>query len=391
MKKLLLFLFLMQLTALHAEIKTNYFFQTSGQYKNESTKVILPGVAIGEPSIEALQIDDPAEAMSFQLQQLNTIVSSDLGGNFYGYINLEMTNSTNTILDFGGISVEDVFIRYNYNRYLNVKVGHFVPRFNSFTQTYNKFPLIPYIIRPFFYEKAWAGMVPPEDILPQKAAVQVYGFLPIGTLKLDYAVFMGNPENSFLFVNNESVTAEPGTNKTLNLTLGGRVGLRGDMFDVGVSFTQDKDQIFSLGDDSEQDRIRLGADLLFEYGMFRLNAEMIYVTYSYDKDLEAWGDWLPLNAFHGTNKTPENLDKLAYFVTLNADLTDEFFVYFTYNHFQDNYSPVFLDGLKGPFIGAGYYFNPKATLKFQYEHSEVREGIVTYNGNLYRLAMSVAL
>jgi hypothetical protein len=389
MKKLILFLLALQVTTAYAEINFNYFFQTSAQYKDEDTKVIVPG-----EDVDALKIDDSAEAMSFQLQQLNMIVSSDIGSDLFGYVNLEMTNSTNTILDFGGIAIEDVFVRYNYNKYLKVKVGHFTPRFNSFSQTYNKFPIIPYIIRPFFYEKAWAGMVPPEDILPQKAFLQVYGFLPLGSLKLDYAAFVGNPENSFLFMNGESVTAEPGTNKSMNVTVGGRVGLRGDMFDLGVSVSHDKDQIPTLidqGEDAEQTRFRIGADLFVEYKMFSLTGEMIYVTYDFDGDLAPWGAWDLVNTFNNTSKTPESLDKIAFFVTLNANITDKLFVYGTYNHFQDYYSDVFLNGLKGPFLGAGYSFNHKATLKFQYEHSTVDEGMITYTGNLFRLAMSVAL
>lgn len=387
MKKLLLAIFVLNCSIGFAQVNTSYFFQTSSQYKSEQLNVL------GEKS-------NPS-AFSFQMQQLNIVANSNLGEGFSGYVNIELTNSTNTLLNFGGISIEDVFVKYNYNNYLNIKAGHFTPRFNSFIETYNKFPLLPYIIRPFFYEKAWAAMVPPEDILPQKAALQIYGYFPFGDYKFDYSAFLGNPENSFLLVNGEDPTAEPGTNKTDYITYGGRVGIRNDIFTLGFSLSKDKDNLSLLNPAMEDlDRLRIGGDLNIEYEVFgnllKLNGEFIMVKYlDAPDDLEPWGDWIFLNEVNVANgkeiQKPKSLDKLAFFVTLSYNLTEEFYLYGTYNQFTDEYSPIFLDGLKGPFIGAGYNFNYQTSLKFQYEHTEVHDGMILYNGDLYRFAISVAL
>ncbi len=67
-----------------------------------------------------------------------------------------------------------------------------VPTFNNLNEIKNRTPLLPYIFRPFVYEASVFDLFPVNELVPEQAFLQVYGFIPAGEVKFDYAVYVGN-------------------------------------------------------------------------------------------------------------------------------------------------------------------------------------------------------
>lgn len=381
---------------LNAQVNVSGFFQTFGQQSARTLTIKTPRG----------NMVDESELISLSLQQANVLFTSNHNNGFSTYLNVEMLNSLSTMQGFGHISIEDAFVKYNHNQTLNIKLGYFTPTFNSFNEIYNKFPLMPYAYRPFMYEKALANIINPEDILPAKALAQIYGYFPINKVKLDYSLFLGNPENSYLRKNGTDVAAVGGTSTVDFVTVGGRVGLRYDEIKLGMSMTSDKDNlnafniasgyapenIKSLGDKT---RMRIGADVSAEYFGLNLSGELFMVNYSLD---DAEKDSMVVWYNDGKNGIGDKLDKFGYFVTLQYDFEDleipfleNVFIYGMYMYYEDGFNSVYSKGLESSSSGFGYRFSPLVVFKGQYVKTKVSSPSVDYDADLFRFAISVAL
>lgn len=328
-------------------------------------------------------ITNSSERNTFSLQQMNLFLAKPLGERFSAFVNLEFSLSYASQRGWGSFSVEEAWVNYNNSEALNVKAGLLLPTFNNLNELKNRTPLLPYLFRPFVYETSVASLLNAEDFLPERSFLQVYGSLPLGGLRFDYAFNTGNSETSYMASAND--VGRPGASFTGEDTspfksVGGRIGIRNaaETFKVGVSGTFDRDKrtdttfanlvaptpggmgrrefLAPLGD---VPRFRVGADLSFSLGNFQFEGEYIGVFHDTN---------YPTN-FRGT------LDKTFYYGSLLYNFTDALYVYGNYNYLKGdviNPNDPTANGLEAFGGGAGYRITDGLIAKAQYQRIQVR-------------------
>ena len=288
---------------------------------------------------------------SFALQQLNLFFQKHLGNGWSSFVNFEVLNNFSSSRRWGSFNLEEAWIKYNANLYFSLKLGLQIPIFNNLNEVKNRTPLLPYVVRPLVYESSFGEIIAVEEYLPQRAFAQVYGFLPSGKLKFDYAVYVGNSPN----ISTRDQHDRSGIDTTATFLVGGRVGLRYKDFKVGFSATRDNvndfrgAEIIIPGEEdrfSEVPRFRFGTDLSYQTDKFLFEAEFIRMRYSED--------------------LPElTLRREFYYGTLGYYLTENLFAYATY-WVTDDFAAVNLrDEIEVPGIGISYRFSDGISFKAQ--------------------------
>ncbi len=337
-----------------------------------------------------------AERNTFSLQQMNLFLSKPLGERFSAFVNLEFSLSYASQRGWGSFSVEEAWVNYNNSEALNIKAGLLLPTFNNLNELKNRTPLLPYLFRPFVYETSVASFLSAEDFLPERSFLQVYGSLPLGGLRFDYAFNTGNSETSYLASNQDANRQGPtitGEDTSPFKSVGGRIGIRNaaETFKVGVSGTYDRDKrtdtTFAnpgpggfgrrefLAPIGNVPRFRVGADLSFSLGNFAFEGEYIGVFH----DVK-----YPTN-FRGT------LDKTFYYGSLLYNFTDAFYVYGNYNYLKGdviNPNDVTATGIEAFGGGAGYRITDGLVAKTQFQRVQTRNSSAVSINFIY-LGLSV--
>lgn len=421
------------------------FFQPTALNGSEEMIITTPHGA----ELKSAKTTIPKDYNSFTIQQANIMARSNFGKGFSGFLNLEFTNSFSSSEGWGDLSLQEAFVRYEHNNYLNVKVGQFLPSFNNMYEIYNRTPLLPFMMRPIVYEPFFTKTILNSSLfLPQKAFLQIDGNLPIGEANFDYALYMANLDPSFSQSSNswkeinyytevsgekqpvkkdEDFTNVSGQQLTTNIALGGRVGVRYNTFKAGVSAVQDRYNLSemnispivglpNLKDFGTPVRYKLGGDLSFSMYGFTLMAEAIYSTTTLSESqkdsLWLWSNLTPTfnSAGHFKAESAEdmNLNALFYFVLLQYDITDQLFIYGTYNSWYNNENEYTSQDKPLTMLGGGLGF--KATdnvvIKGQYFQASIPSksidvnlapGVVSpvaydleFNGSYITLGVSVA-
>ncbi|MFY8000511.1 MAG: outer membrane protein [Candidatus Kapaibacteriota bacterium] len=376
-----LFLALWSVSALHAQdnplndLRIYGYMQVLG-YNERTENVITTPMGT---------ITDSRQRNTFSLQQMNLFLSKPLGERFSAFVNLEFSLSYASQRGWGSFSVEEAWVNYNNSEALNIKAGLLLPTFNNLNELKNRTPLLPYLFRPFVYETSVASLLNAEDFLPERSFLQVYGSLPLGGLRLDYAFNTGNSETSYMASSNDIDIGSPGVSFTGEDTspfkaVGGRIGVRNaaETFKVGVSGTFDRDKrtdttfatfdvptpggmgrrefLAPIGD---VPRFRVGADLSFSLGNFQFEGEYIGVFH----------DAKYPTTFRGT------LDKTFYYGSLLYNFTDTFYAYVNYNYLKGdviNPNDPTANGLEAFGGGAGYRITDGLVAKAQYQRVQAR-------------------
>jgi hypothetical protein len=210
--------------------------------------------------------------------------------------------------------------------------------------------------------------------------------LPLQDLKLNYAVYVGNSEDSYI-KNNLSAPSQfqPGQDTSKFKLVGGRIGLDYDNLKAGVSSTFDRTSPgYAIGDVS---RVRIGADLSFSIAGFRWESEYIKVNHSLTDAQSATLSFLHLMV---SPMVPTSLDKVFYYGALTYNITDDLFIYGKYDYLKDEGSPGLTDGIKGYSIGGGYKPSDDILLKIQYQNAEINDpSIVKYSENAFYVGASI--
>ncbi len=299
-----------------------------------------------------------SETNSFAMQQLNIFLNKNLNDNFSTLVNLEFTNSFSSERNWGGLNLEEAWMRYRHSDAFNVKAGLLIPKFNYLNEIKNKTPLLPYVGRPTAYEATLAAALNLEAYIPARAFLQVNGLIPVGDSKFDYAVYVGNSDKAHI---NGGTSGQRGVDTTTYKLIGGRLGfLTGDL-NVGVSGTYDRDNLKSqkIGD---VPRTRLGADLSYSIAGFTFQGEFISVV---DKlsDLEQ-------KTLDSLAAAPGNVgskaEKMFYYATLMYNFNPDLYVYGQYNYLEDNSSKSLTNGFQVISFGAGYRPIDQVVLKLQH-------------------------
>jgi hypothetical protein len=313
---------------------------------------------------------------TFVLQQLNLFIQKDFSDEWTSFINFEILNSFSSQRRWGGLNLEEAWIKYRSSRQFKLKLGLQIPIFNNFNEIKNRTPLIPYIIRPLVYETAFRENIQVDEYVPQNAYAQAYGFIPSHDWKFDYALYAGNTAN----IGSLTDSDRSGTDTTSSVLVGGRIGLRYKELKLGISGTRDIINYFSGFYDTlltnisaekfkEVPRIRFGLDLSYNYKDLSFESEYIQVTYDFD-----------ISNF--------NFDKKFYYATLGYFISDPLFAYVSYWVTEEYYAPYTIHGntkseeleITVPNIGFAYNLTDRIITKFHYAYVGIHSG----DQNLYK-------
>lgn len=319
---------------------------------------------------------------SFTLQQLNLFFQKDLAADWTAFVNFEILNSLSMSKQWGAINLEEAWIRYRSGSQFNLKLGLQIPEFNNLNQIKNRTPLLPYIIRPLVYETSFNEFLAIGEFIPEQAYVQVYGFIPTGLMKFDYAVYVGNSPN---ISTREDVATQSGRDTTDSFLFGGRVGFRYKEFKAGVSGTFEKSNDFDdaaelLNIDPKElkdiPRLRIGGDFSFIFNRIEFESEFINVRY--DEDIGGL-----------------DVDRDFYYINLGYQVSEPLFLYFGYYKTDERIRAADLQTsliIETPGVGVSYKFNDRMQFKAQYARVRVSDKFGDhYNQkwNFFALATSV--
>jgi hypothetical protein len=308
----------------------------------------------------------------------------DLGPDWTAFINFEILNSLSMSKQWGAINLEEAWIRYRVGARFNLKLGLQIPEFNNLNQIKNRTPLLPYIIRPLVYETSFNEFLAIPEYIPEQAYFQVYGFLPGGQLKIDYAFYMGNSPNISTRDDAEK-GGQSGRDTTDSFLFGGRLGLRYQEFKIGVSGTFEKSnelsnaaELLSIDPHELKDipRIRLGADFSFNFA--RIDFESEFINVRYDEDVAGL-----------------DVDRDFYYFNLGYQFSEPLFIYLGYSKIDERIRAAEFSQfvrIETPGIGASYAFSERINFKAQYARVSVTDkfgGHFSQKWNFFALATSL--
>lgn len=396
------------------------YWQGTYQF-NDGGKVTRPAMGSENSSTSTTP-----KSSSFMTQQLNLFLAKDFAvetGELSTFVNFEFVNNFNSSKKWGNFSLEEAWLKYTYSDALSIKAGMLIPTFNNMNTIKNKTPLLPYIMRPIIYEASSAELVPLSAFVPDKASIEVSGFVPLTALPLvsdfnfDYALYVGNSESSYIATTATTNYAR-GLDSSMFKMVGGRIGFRSQNIKFGVSGTYDRENLGEIFDSTKAGsnvvRWRLGADLSINYGDFFFEGEFIKVLYdrtsaqkevmsSLQNMFPGGGDpgsnpGLPPDSLGGPGNgnngnggkmpMPSSLDKYCYYLTLGYQPFKNFTTYISYTYVKDDYHMVLRDGMKSYSFGINYQLNNSVVLKSQYIHNKLGSKF-DYNTNYYNAAISV--
>jgi hypothetical protein len=310
------------------------------------------------------------------IDQLSVFFGKELGDDFSAFVNFEYSNNYSSDKGFGSFNLQEAYLKWDYRDFLKVKFGMVIPQFNSLFEIYNRTPLIPYLIKPKLYNTTAGNLVNIFNILPQKALIQANGSVPVESVNFEYALFMGNPPNSY--ISSPSNDMLPGYvpygESAVNfISVGARIGIKTNFLRAGVSASMDKDNGRGFVKNSQGDianigdlnRYRLGADFYCKVWNFELNSEYLIVKDKIPSNVQdSLNLWNSLDPYFIGN----GLDKKFYYATLQYDFSDKLIGYVMYDFLNDDINPYYfgLDGYYGYHLGAAYYMNDNILLKVQY-------------------------
>jgi len=315
---------------------------------------------------------------TFGLQQMNMLFEKDLSQSFSSFVNLQFTGNFASNKSWGTFDVEEAWVKYHGSEYLNIKGGLLVPTFNNFNEIKTKTPLLPYIMRPLVYESPLADLISATNFIPERAFLQVYGAVPFGSLKCDYAVYVGNDDPDFIS-GVSRVTSLSGQDTSSFKMIGGRVGIRAGNLKLGVSGTHDRTNpgspfalpLFFQGTPVSAVasmlgpvvRTRVGVDASYQVAGFSLEAEYIGVMHSPTDHQKAILSALPRMT---GGALYDNLDKEFYYGTIVYDFNEQYYAYVSYSRIQDNFNVVFHSGMNNYTFGGGFRPLNSVVVKAQY-------------------------
>lgn len=326
-----------------------------------------------------------ASRNTFLLQQLNVMAAKRFSTSFTCFLNLELTNSYSSERNWGNFDLEEAWLKYEQSDALNIKAGLLIPAFNNLHEIKNRTPLLPYVIRPLVYEATASDLFATYDFLPEKAYLQVYGFVPVGSLKFDYAAYVGNGEASWANSAIASSFTVRGVDTTTFKLVGTRIGIRDAHLKIGFSMTSDKDNQWAIGLGPVH-RLRFGGDVMYQNFGFTLESEIIAVDEHLRPEQQARLDIIGrMNPTIGTS-----LDRLFYYGNLMYDFTDKFFAYGGYQRVNNNVGATNRTEITGWTAGGGFRPIESVVVKVQYFGLKLTNPLLyEFIMNRYQAAVSV--
>ena len=313
-------------------------------------------------------------------------------------MNFEAVNSFSSRKDWGSFSLEEAWVRYSCHNQHSVKLGQFIPVYNSFNVIKNRMPVFPYIIRPLVYEASFDEFLALEEYWPGRAFLQASGWFGRDVGKLEYALYVGNSPN----INSDPDEGRTGADTTDAMLIGGRLGMRHGPLGYGLSYTRASIDIESIDNtfvqinrqttqglgwrhDSRLVRQRFGWDVSWRGSRFFLEAESTDVDYSgHDPAPEDWDPESrpPVDREHEIDPgawSPElrealqpSLDKLFHYATVGCRPRDQYVLYGSFSRTEED---LLINGMKMVMrvltFGGAYDVNDRIVLKMQVALDEI--------------------
>lgn len=321
--------------------------------------------------------DSSHSRSTFAVQQFDLFLNKYWNSKLNMFVDLEFTLNYDSQRDWGSFALREAWINYEVSQQFNIKAGQFFPAFNNLNEIKNRLNLLNYIFRPIVYERLLTEILDPEDYIPERAFLQFHGVIPTKPLFIDYAIYMGNSESSFLSENNSiddrtDYISGVDVNDLSKKLYGARLGIRTkhEHIKAGVSFTRDYNNGTNVLDPFEspitgdletqevndQRRYRFGADLGINLFGFYLETEYIL---SELEDFEIEGQDLR-ELISSTSSWNQ-----FYYATLHYDFLDDYFVYGGYSNISTEILSYISDASYFMF-GGGIRATESITLKIQY-------------------------
>jgi hypothetical protein len=339
---------------------------------------------------------------TFGLQQMNLLLAKDLSQSFSSFVSLQFTTNFASNRNWGTFGVEEAWVKYHGSEYFNVKAGLLVPTFNNFNEIKTKTPLLPYIMRPLVYESPLADLVTATNFIPERAFLQMYGAVPVGSSKIDYAFYTGNDQPDFVSTVPKFAYLS-GQDTSLFKLFGGRIGLRTASFKVGFSGTYDRT---NPGSPSSLPmyfqgtpiyaaasmvgpvvRMRYGADVSCQVAGFTVEGEYIAVKHAPTDAQNAILKMLPLLT---GGALYDDLDKQFYYGTIAYDFNEQWYAFASYSRLKDDFNMVFHSGMNNYGFGGGYRPLSSVVIKAQYGKYEMLDrAVADFAMDRYSIAVSV--
>jgi hypothetical protein len=338
---------------------------------------------------------------NFGLQQMNMLFQKNLGPSFSAFINLQFEGNFSSDKNWGSLNVEEAWAKYQASEAFNVKAGLLVPTFNNFNEIKTKTPLLPYIMRPLVYESPLAVSIAASNFVPERAFVQVYGALPVGSLKFDYAAYIGNNHPDFV-TNVVKGSYLTGQDTSMFKMVGGRIGIRSSDLKIGLSGTWDRTNpgsasalpYFFQGTGLNNVaamlgpvvRMRYGVDLSVHFSGVTLEGEYIDVVHSLTDKQSATLALIPTIT---RGMLRGDLDKSFYYGTVQYDVNEQWYTYAAYSKLQDKFNMIYESGMASYNLGLGFRPLSSMVLKAQYAKYEIKGDLIQSTTDTFAAAISV--
>ncbi len=342
---------------------------------------------------------------SFAVQQFDLMFTNEFEYNIKTFVDISFNWNYDSENDWGQLGIQEAWAQYSLGDELNFQFGQIIPRFNYNNELRNKLPLLPYIIRPVYYENILNHVFSVQDLMPARSFLQIHGMIPLmSNIRIDYSVFAGNSEDSYIIDNKDTKSyllsdyisgVDP--NGTKQKLFGARIGTHtsSENIRLGLSITHDydnrQDSLYNLwkSPTGELERVRLGWDMNFSFYGFELDGEFIYVDYNIkDEHIK----------FENKDQAPKlTLQReyyiLSYYAALLYNINDKIFLYGRYNNIDNTIDHLSIRDLS---FGAGYKILPNFVAKFQYINHDQSYEIgndeifnFDYASDIYVFALSV--
>jgi len=311
---------------------------------------------------------------TYAVQQMDLFFSKPIGDNFDAFVDLEFQLNYSSSAGWGSLSIQEAWLNYRYEDWLNVKAGLLFPAFNHLNEIKNRLALLPYIFRPFAYERLLSQNFNLDDFVPENAFLQIHGAIPLDRFYLDYALYSGNAEGSYITRRGADGRLDNDVEDDFEFLsgvdpmdmkfklIGTRIGIRSrnEKMKAGISATRDynnfRDSIFVSNDPTtnigalrgDALRYRIGADFLHHIFGFTFEAEYINVFYDYDK-----ADDAGISLAHELTS-----------LMLGYEIIDDLFLYAAYQWGKNEFGQIIK--YKVPNAGIAFHLNDAITLKAQY-------------------------
>jgi len=270
---------------------------------------------------------------------------SSVFGRFKVFANIEFSNGYSTEHDIGDFQLYEAWAQYTLSDALKLRGGIITTPFGVFNQTRDASPTFLGVLPPSVFDEGYEAV----DFMPQSSNFLLFGTTPVGSIHMEYAVFVGN---------GEGVEEETSIDLNDEKDFGARIGAAlSDNITLGISAW--KSGLEEYEDNKKEVHTLYGTDFLFSTG-----------------DLEIRSEYMP--GFAEING--KKFFKATVFVIASYNINETVTPYVLYDYLRDD-AHIKMSHIQNRFsFGVTYKPIWRTALKVQYlMDSYARPGVLDYS------------